>query len=567
MRNPLRLIYILILIFFLQPVLQAQFFNNGAIIKVCENAEMYIKGHVLNDTGYFRNEGTIVMINDFINNTVFESGADSYVKLEGDSQEVGGTELIPFWNLFICGTNHKFFTGATQVNDSLRMIHNKIVLLDSNLTLTHTGHIYHPSPSRHVVTVGEGFLVKKMMPLFTDYLFPVSDTMDTYKPVTINYVGNTDTFAVRAIRGIHPTTGADTTTVYTTYHIQESNPGGTNATLKLGWNTHDEQPAFNNSWALLWQNLGGVWHPMSGPPGGIINHPVTDWYYKAEGLSFYPPYGRFIVRSMPVPTITYKPTPAYVCEGENAYFSIDAISMLQISYQWQKNCGSGWSDLIDNNTYSGSTTNYLTVRNTTLAMDGCLFRCRVSNDAGYALSDAVELTVYPKPIADFYTSETQININNYVEFYDLSTNATYWLWDFGEGSYSTDQNPIHYFYVDGLYDITLIVTSAEGCKDTLTKINYLDVIGPEIFVPSLFTPNDDGMNDVLFVRGEQLENFEFRVYNQLGLLLFQTNNQKMGWTGRYGGVDQPQGNYVWIVAGETRRGRKVQKQGVVTLAR
>jgi len=562
------ILFSIFVFFFISSTLEAQFYNNGSVIKVCKNAEMYIKGNVLNDTGYFLNKGLIVMMDDFINHDIFESGPDSYVKLEGDSQEVGGTKLIPFWNLYVSGTNHKFFTGPTQVNDSLRMIQNKIVLSDSNITLTPTGHIYHPSPSRHIVTIGDGSLVKKMVPVNTDYLFPVSDTMNTYKPVILNYVGNTDTFAVRVLRGIHPTTGADSTTVYSTFFIKESNAGGTTASLSLGWNTIDEQVAFNNSWALMWQNINGVWHPKSANPGGMINHPFTDWYYKAEGIpGFMPDNEKFIIRSMPVPTITHKPVPAIVCEGDNAYFSIDAVSMLEIYYQWQINCGSGWVDIINDNTFSGSTTNYLTIHNTNLAMNGCLIRCKVSNDAGFIMSDAVELTVNPKPVADFYAINTQVNVQHYAEFYDLSTNATHWEWEFGEGSTSTDQNPIHYYYVDGFYSITLVVTSNDGCKDTIIKRDYIDVIGPEIFVPSLFTPNNDGVNDVLYVRGEDIKYFEFRVYNQLGLLLFQTNNQRMGWTGKYGGVDQPAGNYVWVVSGETRRNKIIHKQGVVTLAR
>ncbi|MDD3876246.1 MAG: gliding motility-associated C-terminal domain-containing protein [Bacteroidales bacterium] len=548
--------------------LNAQFFNNGGKIKVCKNAEMYIKGSVLNDSGYFNNNGLIIMMNDFINHTVFESGPDSYVKLEGDTQEVGGTELIPFWHLFISGTNNKDFTGPTQINDSLKFIQNKIILADSNITLTFTGHIYHPSPAKHIVTIGEGFLVKKMVPVGTDYLFPVSDTLNTYKPVILNYIGNTDTFAVRVKTGIHPTTGADTTTVYSTFYIHESNPGGTSASLSLGWNTWDEQPAFNNSWALMWRNLYGVWHPQSGNPGGIINQPETDWYYKVNGLTgFNPPNAAFMIRSMPVPTITLKPLPAEVCEGVDAYFTIDAVSMLQVYYQWQVNCGGTWSDIIDDITYSGSQTNYLTIRKPAYSMNGCLYRCIVSNDAGFQMSDVVTLTVFPKPLADFYAVETEIQVQHYAEFHDLSTNASYWEWEFGEGSTSTDQNPIQYYYVDGFYSVTLIVTSPDGCKDTLIRKDYIDVVGPDIYVPSLFTPNGDGVNDVLYVRGEKIENFNFAVYNQLGIELFQTTNQNLGWAGSSGGVMHPDGNYLWVVTGLTRRGKIIQEQGVVTIAK
>ena len=568
MKINLRCFKIILLLFLSPTLIFAQFVNKGASIFVQKEAEMYIKGDVSNDTGYFRNNGLIVMIDAFMNHSVFESGPDSYVKLEGDTQEVGGLKLIPFWNLFISGTSHKFFTGPTQVNDSLLFIANKIILSDSNITLTPTGEIYTPSPSKHVVTIGEGFLVKKMVPLNTNYLFPVSDTLDTYKPVIINYIGNVDTIAVKCNRGIHPTTGADTTTVYSTFVIHESNPGGTQASISLGWNSWDEQPAFNNSWAMMWQNINGVWHPLSGTPGAIVNTPETQWYYKVVGIpGFYPPNASFIIRSMPVPTITRKPIPAVICENGDATFSIDAISMLQIYYQWQVDCGNGWIDVVNDNVYSGAQTNYLNVNNATINMNGCLYRCIVSNDAGYMLSDAVTLTVNQLPVADFYAMKTLIDVMSYAEFYDLSTNASYWEWEFGEGTTSTDQNPIQYYYVDGFYTITLVVTSPEGCKDTIVKEDYLDVMGPEIYVPSLFTPNKDGVNDVLYVRGEDINNFEFKVFNQLGILVFQTTTQNMGWAGSVEGKDQPEGNYIWTVVGTSRRNETIKKQGVVTIAR
>jgi len=568
MKKKLLLFKIILLLLLTPTIILAQFVNKGRVIFVQKNAKMYIKGNVSNDSGYFKNNGLIIAIDAFKNHSVFESGPGSHVKLEGDTQEVGGTKLIPFWNLFISGTNHKFFTGPTQVNDSLFFIVNKIILKDSNLTLTPTGKIVHPSPSKHIVTIGQGFLVKKMVPLNTNYLFPVSDTLNTYKPVIINYTGNIDTFAVKCLHGIHPTTGADSTTVFSTFFIKESNPGGTHASLSLGWNHQDQGIAFNNSWAMMWQNINGVWHPLSANPGGLVNTPQTDWYYKVVGLpGFVLPNERYIIKSMPVPEITQKPVPAVVCEGDNAHFSIDAISMLQIYYQWQVNCGSGWIDVVNDNVYSGAQTNDLTVNHSALTMNVCLFRCIVSNDAGYIMSDAVSLTVNVSPVADFYAMETLIKVMSYAEFYDLSTNASYWEWNFGEGSSSLDQNPIQYYYVDGFYTITLIVTSPEGCKDTIVKENYIDVMGPDIYVPSLFTPNGDGINDVLYVRGESINNFNFKVFNQLGILLFETTNQNMGWKGSVDGKNQPEGNYLWTVEGITRRNKTIKKQGVVTLAR
>jgi PKD repeat protein len=65
-----------------------------------------------------------------------------------------------------------------------------------------------------------------------------------------------------------------------------------------------------------------------------------------------------------------------------------------------------------------------------------------------------------------------------VTFTDLSIGATSWMWDFGDGSTSVNQNPGHIYNVPGLYTIKLIVTNSVGCSDTLTRIDYITVAGP-----------------------------------------------------------------------------------------
>jgi len=564
-----KLLFLNIFILFITINAYAQFFNNGADIKVCKNAQVYIKGNVLNDTGYFNNDGLIVMMDDFINHSIFVSGQNSYVKLEGDTQEVGGTKTIPFWNLFIAGTYHKFFTGSTEINDSLYFVMNKILLYDSNIVLNQGGHPYNASGSKHIVTSGNGHLVKKVLPPGTNYLLPVSDTLTSYKPITINYTGVIDTFFVRVRPGIHPTTGGDSATVYSTYYIREENPTGTTAAISLGWNGQDEQPHFNSAYAMMWQYMQNQWLPLSGLPGAINNMPGTSWRYGVSGLhDFDHTTGIFIIRSMPVPIIVKKPEPAIVCEDTKAEFSIYAVSMDSvIFYQWQINCGSGWQNIVDDHIYTGSNSTDFTINQTNINLNGCYVRCYVANNAGFVYSDSLLITVFPKPIADFYAIETQIDIQTYADFFDMSTNAVAWEWDFGDQQSSFLQNPSHLYGLEGFFTVILTVTSPDGCIDSIVKVDYIDVIGPDIFVPSLFTPNGDGINDVLFVRGQQLTEFEFAIFNQLGYMVFYTDNQDYGWTGSNGGIDQPQGNYAWVVKGVSRKDGLIQKQGVVTLVR
>ncbi|MDQ3073745.1 MAG: PKD domain-containing protein, partial [Bacteroidota bacterium] len=75
-----------------------------------------------------------------------------------------------------------------------------------------------------------------------------------------------------------------------------------------------------------------------------------------------------------------------------------------------------------------------------------------------------------------------------VSFTDQSTDAVSWLWDFGDGSTSTQQNPSHTYSSLGQYSVRLIVRNAESCPDTLIKTDYIlleapaaDFISPEPF--------------------------------------------------------------------------------------
>ena len=102
----------------------------------------------------------------------------------------------------------------------------------------------------------------------------------------------------------------------------------------------------------------------------------------------------------------------------------------------------------------------------------------ITNDLG--CSDTLTRTnyifVYTPPEANFYDGDTVICPGE-LEFTDLSTNATDWFWDFGDGESSTDQNPIHEFQDTGYFDITLI-TLNNGCSDTLVVENMIYVSPP-----------------------------------------------------------------------------------------
>lgn len=116
------------------------------------------------------------------------------------------------------------------------------------------------------------------------------------------------------------------------------------------------------------------------------------------------------------------------------------------------------------------------------------------------------ITVYELPDVSFTGDPLTGCSPLCVDFTDQTTvtNSTpaQWFWDFGAGMTSTQQNPQNCFYDQGSYSIKLVVTSAQGCKDSLTLTNYVDVI-PGPVAGFSFGPQPATLNNPLITFTDQ----------------------------------------------------------------
>ncbi len=116
---------------------------------------------------------------------------------------------------------------------------------------------------------------------------------------------------------------------------------------------------------------------------------------------------------------------------------------------------------------------------------------------------------------------------------------------------------------------TIQMVSPAGCvtHDSLL-VRVFDTKVEDIFVPKSFTPNGDGINDILYPYIAGIKTFHyFRILNRYGKLLFETKNQDNGWDGKVNGVQQPMGVYFWVAEGVAADGSIVQKSGQILLLR
>jgi gliding motility-associated-like protein len=180
------------------------------------------------------------------------------------------------------------------------------------------------------------------------------------------------------------------------------------------------------------------------------------------------------------------------------------------------------------------------------------------------------ITASPNPVADFAATPewTQI-ISPEVTFTDLSSgNPVQWNWDFGTGDGSALQNPVYSFPDTGTYTVILSITNQYGCID-LTEMNI--VIAPffTLYVPSAFTPDGNGLNDIFLPLGETLRKYELRIFNRWGEQIFESFEPSVGWNGksRNTGKDLSPGVYVYRISVEDEHNRPQDFKGIVTLVR
>jgi len=115
----------------------------------------------------------------------------------------------------------------------------------------------------------------------------------------------------------------------------------------------------------------------------------------------------------------------------------------------------------------------------------------------------------------------------------------------------------------------LLVTDEHGCQDQgEVLVEVLGRCGEDLFVPNTFTPNRDGKNDVLRVRGLTSNSLKiFRVFDRWGNLVFETTDIDTGWDGIYKGRPMDAGVFVYYYEAVCTNGLSVTRQGNVTLLR
>ena len=245
--------------------------------------------------------------------------------------------------------------------------------------------------------------------------------------------------------------------------------------------------------------------------------------------------------------IAVLPSSPSICLGRNVVFNAYGTS----SYQWSPSAGL--------NSTNGSSVSASPVVNTTYTIIGI-------DTAGCEDSTKVTVLIDSVPKSSFSTFVPNICNPQQIQFVNHSTGGVSYLWDFGDGTTGTEANIIHSYNNAGIYQIKLITISRQGCDDTASITDTIITTNDLAVFANAFIPNSGGINSYFVpkIGCSSYSEYVFRVYSRWGQLLFSTNDPTKGWDGRFNGILEPVGVYVYymeFICGTCT----VERQGNITL--
>ena len=184
------------------------------------------------------------------------------------------------------------------------------------------------------------------------------------------------------------------------------------------------------------------------------------------------------------------------------------------------------------------------------------------------VADAVEITGGPIGVIDASpdpapVQDPMVTLNSS----NSSGGIIAWWWDLGSAlpaSATTPAVTATFPSEPGVYDVILVVTNAQGCTDTVHSVITITDMG-DLEMPNVFSPNNDGENDVFIPMDHTGTTGLMEIYDRWGQLIFSTSSLAQGWNGISSGHSLPAGTYYYIITPDNDQGRRLT--GHVTLIR
>jgi gliding motility-associated-like protein len=208
--------------------------------------------------------------------------------------------------------------------------------------------------------------------------------------------------------------------------------------------------------------------------------------------------------------------------------------------------GSGYTSYLWQNSSTGQTF---------IATTGGTYSVTVTNNHNCQGSDAIIITPGQQPTVNLGENRDLCKVQSIV--LDAGSGFNSYKWQDG----STGQTLT--VKTAGTYSVTV----TDDCGSARSSVTISECPDCICDIPNAFTPNNDGENDILYVKGKGFTDLEFKIYNRLGEQIFISHDLDYGWDGRWFGVIQKSDVYVYIINAICESGKKIFKKGNVTLLR
>jgi gliding motility-associated-like protein len=252
-------------------------------------------------------------------------------------------------------------------------------------------------------------------------------------------------------------------------------------------------------------------------------------------------------------SLTISTSSTSVCKGDIITFTANPMyGGLSPSYLWKVN----GNDAGANNR----------IFKTSFLEDGDVVTCVMVSSINCTLSvvssNNIQISIKPNPVITLPAEITILPGSN-VQLNAVATGTiTQYVWTPGTGLNSNIiASPIASPVNTTTYHVKVVDNN--GCMDT-AKIKV--IVYKKIYIPSAFTPNGDGKNDIFRIPdGTTFDLIEFCIYNRWGELVFKTKNIFEGWNGMYKGVTSLPGTYLYIIKGKDRNSEVLIKSTLMLI--
>jgi len=194
-----------------------------------------------------------------------------------------------------------------------------------------------------------------------------------------------------------------------------------------------------------------------------------------------------------------------------------------------------------------------------------------TNDLGCADTLLLEdyITSWPVPFADFAPTPEAMDMHHTEEivFANNTVGGSTYEWEFDNGTSSSSFEPTTFYTDTGVYVVTMITTTPNGCVDsTFETVRIYAVV--TLFAPNTFTPNGDGINDDFMFKSYGIveKNLEFMIFDRWGEMIYKAESFK-AWDGYVKGRLAQEDTYVYKIECQDVFGEKHTYRGHVNLLR